>query len=142
MKGTAFNKCCKPSQVTLRSSAMVMPTKYYSLSSKIFLFLKDIYGIGLAYTVSMNHRFKISSIILYTYKMLFLLIYRKRVDKASWNNKKWGEKGTSTSAIAMSFFTISPAPFRSGLTFSLPFIMGCWAAHRNLSYWLSCPLSD
>lgn len=67
---------------------MVMPTKYYSLGSKIFLFLKDIYGIGLAYTVSMNHRFKISSIILYTYKMLFLLIYRKRVDKASWNNKK------------------------------------------------------
>lgn len=77
MKGTAFNKCCKPSQVTLRSSAMVMPTKYYSLGSKIFLYLKDIYGMGFAYTVS---------IILYIYKNA-VSVNLQRVDKASWNIK-------------------------------------------------------
>lgn len=46
---------------------MVMPTKYYSLGNKVFLYLKDICGIGFAYTVSMSLRFKISSIILYKY---------------------------------------------------------------------------
>lgn len=46
---------------------MVMPTKYYSLGNKVFLYLKDIYEIGFAYTVSMSLRFKISSIILYKY---------------------------------------------------------------------------
>lgn len=44
---------------------MVMPTKYYSLGNKVFLYLKDICGIGFVYTVSMSLKFKISSIILY-----------------------------------------------------------------------------
>lgn len=47
---------------------MVMPTKYYSLGNKVFLYLKDIYGIGFVYTVSMSLRFKISSVILYKYE--------------------------------------------------------------------------
>lgn len=38
------------------------------IDNKIFLYMKDIYGIGFAYTVSMNLRFKISSIMLYIYK--------------------------------------------------------------------------
>lgn len=50
--------------------------------------------------------------------MQFLLTYTKRLDEGNRNSKEWGEKGTTTSAIATSSSTRSPAPFRSGLSLS------------------------
>lgn len=61
---------------------MAVPRTHYSLGHKVYLYLKDTYGLGFPYTVSIHLRLKISSIILYIYKNagLFLNLQRE-VDK-------------------------------------------------------------
>lgn len=50
---------------------MTVPKTCYSFGHKVFLFLKDIYGLGFAYTVSIHLRLRVSPIILYVYKNAF-----------------------------------------------------------------------
>lgn len=57
--------------------------------------------------------------MLYIYKNAVSVNFHKESWQANQNSKEWGEKGSSTSAIAMSSITRSPALVRSDLTFSL-----------------------
>jgi len=59
----------------------MLPRTHYSLVHKVYLYLKDVYGLGFAYTVSIHFRLKISFIVCTYIEMMFLFIYRENVGK-------------------------------------------------------------